>query len=986
MLDEFGREIPTGSAAAATGGHNPSPFFTNPSQQPSNQYNGNAIANNPLLLNGELSTRRGDDGGSGNNGIEQHRHRVVPSKRDSWYGSSSSAISMGGAAEADASSSAKVATKHGPRGDSRDGDDDRSSRRSTGGGGGSGTGGGRRRRERSRSDLDEGGGSSSNRNHHNHRSSSSSSQKGSSSSQGSSSSSRVYSHPSEAYTTIGSPSDAAWGQLLCQFLWKKELESVQAREWTKSNDEKISRGEKDDDDDDDDVVLDEATDSVAPVLRDDNIPPPLFDSIDTEEVAYREYNAKYCLNYVQKFFNKHIDDPWFRLRLSPLEAIRCTTKERKRASAEANEMKREILQSLEDATSGVIPKKDPDCPEYLGSPKCNFIASCRLGVGTKPSSTTSGATNNGYHYHNHHQRGGDLETMNMPIVLQGEDRNRIERHAKSHLHSFIRGECCVKIMDVPPNVTDDQIRAAMAEHGGYDGFVPPTSVWSDPVRIPTLRTDTDMAPYHRIAYAVFPSSSAKDAMLESLHHNNGGKSNHKNRKGLPNWLDLDIDCTDVYGRRDIDADGRGGAPPSFFSGGKKKKMDEDAIRLPTKRCTVHVSTSLLASSQPVSVLSAALSSRERIPRDREDTATIARVLDEVRGIEAGSRLADLLQLLYPGDELHLVDDEDILDLSIAYLRRVHLFSFYNGCIAAKDVGNVLSFSHPAGTIHLRLKGADDILAKAAAEEERNNILYAEDGDMTTLAAAKDPESGTTDMLVKRLNDSITRALETVQILAQRGGPTCVIDEETDAAAKEIEHAEQISRQEWITNHSRPDEDGRARCSFHFCQKLFKDIAFLHKHLQKKHVDHLRAELAKCHDGPMMMAWDAWDRNNPRPVPPVLIDCGSKYGLIPSMVTESDSLPISIDPEPDLWREDQRRIEEEEEWKHREREAMARAEEEQIMQRRREHEQSNTNNGGEKRKSNFVDPDDMVEEKVELSFENIVVAPPPKKKKKKKSLL
>lgn len=297
---------------------------------------------------------------------------------------------------------------------------------------------------------------------------------------------------------------------------------------------------------------------------------------------------------------------------------------------------------------------------------------------------------------------------------------------------------------------------------------------------------------------------------------------------------------------------------------------------------------------------------------------------------------------------------------------------------------MLSFSHPAGTIHLRLKGADDILAKAAAEEERNNILYTDEGDMTTSVAAKDSESGTTDMLVKRLNDSITRALETVQILAQRGS-TCLIDEETDAAAKEIDLAEQTSRQEWITNHSRPDEDGRARCSFHFCQKLFKDIAFLHKHLQKKHVDQLRAELAKCHDGPMMMAWDAWDRNTPRPVPPVLIDCGSKYGLISSMVTESDSLPTSIDPEPDLWREDQRRIEEEEEWQNREREA-TRAEVEQHMQRRREHEQSNSINGGEKRKSNFADPDDMIEEKVELSFENIVVAPPPKKKKKKKSLL
>jgi len=48
-------------------------------------------------------------------------------------------------------------------------------------------------------------------------------------------------------------------------------------------------------------------------------------------------------------------------------------------------------------------------------------------------------------------------------------------------------------------------------------------------------------------------------------------------------LELDVDCTDAYGRREINADGRGGVPPS--SSGKKKK-DEDATRLPIKRCTV----------------------------------------------------------------------------------------------------------------------------------------------------------------------------------------------------------------------------------------------------------------------------------------------------------------------------------------------------------------------------------------------------------------
>jgi hypothetical protein len=120
-----------------------------------------------------------------------------------------------------------------------------------------------------------------------------------------------------------------------------------------------------------------------------------------------------------------------------------------------------------------------------------------------------------------------------------------------------------------------------------------------------------------------------------------------------------------------------------------------------------------------------------------------------------------------------------------------------------------------------LKGADEILAKAA-EDRRNghSDAIAEDGETTSPDAE-------TDMLVKRLNDSIARALEKVQEMAQRS-PSCLIDHETDAAARKIESAEQASMQEWIENHSVLDEDGRARCSLHFCHKLFKDRAFLLK--------------------------------------------------------------------------------------------------------------------------------------------------------------
>ncbi len=211
-----------------------------------------------------------------------------------------------------------------------------------------------------------------------------------------------------------------------------------------------------------------------------------------------------------------------------------------------------------------------------------------------------------------------------------------------------------------------------------------------------------------------------------------------------------------------------------------------------KRCTVYVSTSLLASSQPVSVLSAALSSRLRISRDKDDAGRIAGMLDEVlRGIEAGSQLAILLRLLNPGTELNSVDNEDVLDVSITYLRRVLLLSFYNGCTFASDVENVVSFSHPARPIHLhlRLKGVDEILTKAA-EDRRNghSVAIMEDGETT-------PSDAETDMLVKCLNDSIVRALEKVQEMAQRGH-SCLIDDKTDAAVRKIETAEQASRQEW----------------------------------------------------------------------------------------------------------------------------------------------------------------------------------------------
>ena len=988
-IDEFGREIPAAGSAATS---HPTPFADPLRDEPTTHPTGSSSTNNPLLSGGELSAPRDTTSGSlrddptiSERGSGEGRRREYDNHSEGRFNHNSSHRGRG---RGRGRGRHNINYRGRPRSDSGYSDDNR-------------------RRHRSRSYGGDGddhhrhGGSQQ----HHHRSSQSQSSRGS----------MKRAHASERY--VEQP-------MLCQFLWKKELEDNQAKELglvtDKLNTKSSATGgvgeassSKDGGASSNNMMI-EATDTEEnsnnnPQQEEETndvnqipAPPPLFESTEIENQAYHEYNNKYCLNYVRTFFNHHLDDPWFRKRLSPLESHRAALKEIKRAKIEANELKKEIQQSLDDMTSGVIPKKDPDCAEYLGPPKCNFVAGCRLGVGTKPTAAHTYHHHHHGHYNNHYNNNDQGSPDFQHNVLQGEDRNRIERHAKSHLHSFIKSECCIKIMDVPSNVSDDQLLVTLREHVNK-GDAPPLAVYSDDVCVP-IHDNVPLDPYARTAYAIFPSSISKDCMLESLHKANeeaNRSSSHRDRGGrhrkggggnaLPRVLDLDVDCTDVYGRREEDADGKGGAPPAPLGKKKNKKKDvDDTPRLPTKRCTVYVSTSLLSSSQPVSVLSAAVSSRKRISQDREDASTIAGIYDEVRGIEAGSRLSDLLRLLYPGNELQTVDDEDILDVSIAYLRRVHLFSFYNGCVASENVGNVLSFTHPTGTIHLRLRDADEILTKSA--EERGPILggagdddaaMAEEGASGESIEKKDDDEGTPDevspdagkdLLVMRLNDSISKALENVKVLAERG-PSCLIDAETDAAARNIDVAEQSTRQAWIDNHGILDGDGRARCSFHFCRKLFKDKAFLVKHLIKKHSDQLRAETAKCHDGAMMAAWD---NDELRPVPPVLIDCGSKFGLVPSPVT--GTMPAANDPEPELWKEEQERIAEEERI-HREREAAARAKEEE-MQRRRE-----MANAGEKRKSNFVDPDDMVEEKVELSFENVeVVAPPPKKKKKKKKSL
>jgi hypothetical protein len=663
---------------------------------------------------------------------------------------------------------------------------------------------------------------------------------------------------------------------------------------------------------------------------------------DKKEDDYDEYRRSYGLNYVRTFFNEHMDDSWYRSLYSPLGKYRVALQERERAAREATQFQTELAASLKSAS-----EKDG---------RCYFVLKSRLGGGVKQPRRLPGDD-----YHN--------------SAAKGSSKSPSISNPVPSTHVLALASQVLPILDVPAYVTDEQLTVALMNHCSQDMSKTKSLV---------LYSSTPATDLSRTAYLYAPEDIRKD-IIHQLNHLDRGNANatkggaaaaaHVPRKEetyVPKTLELEVECSDAYGREEIDADGKGGAP-----------AEEGGV--PSRKASVWVSTQAVTPN--VLVLSAAVSSRQRIAQDQTAALKLAKAYDAKRNIPAKCRLEALLPKAIPSvfsedDEgsIPQQDLEDALDLSIAYMRRVHLFSFYNGCATASNVADVFRGKHATSTIHLRSANADDILQENKKDERP-----------AAAATIIDNPAAKVDLLVQRLNDSIQKALEeTSDWVEDSMLGTAVVTKEIDSQARDIEQQEALVEDVWIEDHALIDEDGRARCAFHSCRKLFKDHSFLSKHLIKKHSEFLRAEVAKCHDGYMMKAWDAQEV---RPVPSILVDCGRAFKVVPSPVLGS-AVPLAADPEPELWRRQEERRKQEEE------EAETRRERYQQHHNHRDH--HNHGGGGPPdldgplsedrgppapRHSNFVDVDDMKEEKIEMAFDAVEIpVEAPKKKKKKRKLL
>jgi hypothetical protein len=322
---------------------------------------------------------------------------------------------------------------------------------------------------------------------------------------------------------------------------------------------------------------------------------------------------------------------------------------------------------------------------------------------------------------------------------------------------------------------------------------------------------------------------------------------------------------------------------------------------------------------------------------------------------------------------------------------------------------------------VRLRGADEILDKVDVDMKDDSRPFDDDnnlartsGSIETTERSHSTDTGLSDanpsgdknvednsrqnidddctpnddMLVRLLDQSIARALQATNDSKEENKPQNTNAAMVETVAKEIESIEVKTKIQWVNDHCMLDNDGRARCTFYFCRKLFKDRSFLEKHLTKKHSEYLDADLAQCHDSYIEKFWEQLIH---RPIPPVVVDCGSKFGLRPCAIRYMGGHYAVDDPEPYLTRlaEEKMKIERlihEEEIRRREynyRNSEDRNKQQKHVESKFDEELIHEDKS--KVGKGFVDVDDMKDEKVKLSFENVHVLVSTKGKKKKKLL-
>jgi hypothetical protein len=317
-----------------------------------------------------------------------------------------------------------------------------------------------------------------------------------------------------------------------------------------------------------------------------------------------------------------------------------------------------------------------------------------------------------------------------------------------------------------------------------------------------------------------------------------------------------------------------------------------------------------------------MSSSMRIQSDIYRAFHLIRLLDEDREIPLHLRLLEVLVNSSIANDV-IKKPNDLLDLSIAYLRRVHFVSFYAGR-RYRDESHLLTMapgilfrtkayyptnndstfslatilkevSDPSSTVSGNEQEEEQQQQQRNEEksEERANEIAAGENDLSSGAAetneGNEEKKSISPAPSSSSSTAITNRFKGVSIHDRKIGPMIAdltqklaikkarladpslpgtIDEED---AKQIQEQQDSAFFELVKQQSKPEPDDKCRCGYEYCNKLFKSLQFLIKHLKTKHINEFGYEILLNIAEPFMRKRYEAEDITARPLPPVEVE-------------------------------------------------------------------------------------------------------------------
>lgn len=307
----------------------------------------------------------------------------------------------------------------------------------------------------------------------------------------------------------------------------------------------------------------------------------------------------------------------------------------------------------------------------------------------------------------------------------------------------------------------------------------------------------------------------------------------------------------------------------------------------------------------------------RVQADLGRATELAALLDELRDVPSEHRLASVLE--EPAVVEALVKPTDKLDVTIAYLRRVHLLNYY-GARRFRDESQLLSY---APSVFLRAKeytpapvaveGAmeEEAVEEAPApsigskrkhrdeedEEEEEGQAVTSEAETTDAAesasapaqdgmevesapaapvkaAKKFPAVPTSNPRVEAI---LVELRERVAQKKLRDADPSLPGSADEEDAKVLAAAQEKTFDLCVEARLKLEKEGKCRCCYVSCAKLFKGLDFLTKHMHLKHEDFAAEELLVDAEPFLRRRFEA-DPLNARPLPPVEVETHNRTEL------------------------------------------------------------------------------------------------------------